>query len=53
VSVDTTGADFDVKAEKIKEDLGARKQPTRLGINLSKPVTQASIRVSIQPTKGN
>jgi hypothetical protein len=53
VSIDTNGADFDVKAETIKEDLSARKQPTRLGINLSKPVTQASIRVSIQPTKGN
>jgi len=53
VSVDTNGADFDVKAETIEEDLSARKQPMRLGINLGKPVTQASIRVIIQATKGN
>ena len=51
VSITATGADFEMKPEVIHEDLSARKEPTRLGINLTKPVTSAVIRVALTPEK--
>ena len=49
VQIEVTGADFEVEAESIEEDLGARRKPTRLGINLSHPVTGAVISLTISP----
>ncbi len=51
VNITATGADFEIKPEVIHEDLSARKEPTRLGINLTRPVTDAVIRVTITPEK--
>ena len=49
VQIEVTGADFKVEAESIEEDLGARRKPTRLGINLTQPVTDAVISLTISP----
>ena len=49
VEIKVTGADFGIQAETIDEDVSARKQPTRLGINLKKPVTNAVISLAITP----
>ncbi|MHC4640674.1 MAG: heparinase II/III family protein [Planctomycetota bacterium] len=51
VDIKITGADFDIRSETIKEDVSARKQPTRLGINLKKPVTNAIVSLTITPIK--
>ena len=51
VEIKVTGADFEVRPETIKEDVSARKQPTRLGINLKKPVTNAFVSLTITPIK--
>jgi pimeloyl-ACP methyl ester carboxylesterase len=47
VEIDTVGAEYTVDAEAIHED--APVQPTRIGINLVKPVTTAAITVRITP----
>ena len=44
-------ADFEIQPETIQEDVSARKQPTRLGINLSQPVTYALVSITITPTE--
>lgn len=49
VQIEVTGADFEIKTQSIEEDLGARKRPARLGINLSQPVTDAVISLTISP----
>ena len=49
VQIEVTGADFEIKTQSIEEDLGARRKPTRLGINLSQPVTGAVISLTISP----
>jgi len=49
VNITATGADFKIGPETIHEDLSARKEPTRLGINLTQPVTDAVIRVTLTP----
>jgi hypothetical protein len=51
VEIKVTGADFEIRPKTIEEDVSARKQPTRLGINLRKPVTNALISLTITPTK--
>ncbi len=51
VGITATGAEFEIKPEVIREDLSARKEPTRLGINLTQPVTSAVIRVTLTPEK--
>jgi hypothetical protein len=51
VEIKVTGADFEIQPETIDEDVSARKQPTRLGINLKQPVTKALISVIITPVK--
>ena len=51
VDIKVTGADFEILPETIKEDVSARKQPTRLGINLKKPVTNAIVSLTITPIK--
>jgi len=49
VDIKVTGAEFDIRAETIREDLGVHKQPTRLGINLKSPVTGAIVSLTITP----
>ncbi len=51
VEIKVTGADYEIRPETIKEDVSARKQPTRLGINLKKPVTNAIVSLTITPVK--
>ncbi len=51
VQIEVTGADFEILPETIKEDLSARRLPTRLGINLNQPVTQASVTLVITPVE--
>jgi hypothetical protein len=47
VEVGVTGGEFEIKAEKIEED--APVKPTRIGINLTKPVTDATVTMTIKP----
>ena len=49
VDIKVTGADFEIRPETIKENVSARKQPTRLGINLKKPVTNALVSLTVTP----
>jgi len=49
VDIKVTGADFEIQPETIQEDVSARKQPTRLGINLTRPVTHALVSITITP----
>ncbi len=51
VDIDVVGADFKIKPETIKEDLSGRRLPTRLGINLTKPVLRAVVNITIKPVK--
>jgi len=51
VDIKVAGADFEIRPETIEEDVSARKQPTRLGINLKKPVTKALVSLTITPIK--
>jgi len=53
VDVDTNGAEFEVKAETIDEDVSAPKKPIRLGINLTNPVSSATISLKITPIQKN
>lgn len=47
VEISVTSGEFEIKAEKIEED--ARVKPTRLGIHLTKPVTDATVTMMIKP----
>jgi len=51
VQIQVTGAEFEIQPEIIQEDVSARKQPTRLGINLKGPVTRAVISLTITPAE--
>ncbi|MDH4240039.1 MAG: heparinase II/III-family protein [Phycisphaerae bacterium] len=51
VEIKVAGADFEIRPETIEEDVSARKQPTRLGINLKKAVSNAVVSLTITPTK--
>jgi hypothetical protein len=44
-----SGADFKIRSETIQEDLSTPRVPTRLGINLTEPVTKAIISLTITP----
>ena len=48
VHIEADGLDFDVKAEKIKEDVQTKRLPTRIGISLKKPVTKARVVLKIR-----
>jgi len=50
VEIKVTGADFEIQPETIQENLSGNKKPTRLGINLKGPVTNALISLTITPT---
>jgi hypothetical protein len=49
VDIKVTGGDFEIQPEVIKEDLSVRKDPTRLGINLTQPVEHAVVTLTIKP----
>jgi len=49
VDIEVTGSGFEIQPETIREDVSARKQPTRLGINLTQPVTDARVCLTITP----
>jgi hypothetical protein len=49
VVVGVTGGNFRIDSREIKEDLPGRQTPVRLGIDLTKPVRQASIKIVIAP----
>jgi hypothetical protein len=49
IDIEAEGADFEIHAEEIKEDVRAPSLPTRLGIKLTKPVTKATITMTITP----
>jgi len=49
VNIKITGSDFEIEPETITEDVNARKKPTRLGINLTEPVTHALVCLTITP----
>ena len=51
VDISVTGAEFEIRPETIKEDLSGRRLPTRLGINLTRPVTEAVVRLAIAPAR--
>ncbi len=51
VDIQVTGAGFKIRPETIREDVSGPKQPTRLGINLTGPVTHAHICLTITPIK--
>ena len=47
VAIDTGGAAWELTVDEIEED--ARAQPTRLGIRLAEPVTEATVTAAISP----
>jgi hypothetical protein len=49
VDIKITGSDFKIEPETINENVSARKKPTRLGINLTEPVTHANVCLTITP----
>ena len=49
VEIHVKGAAFKIQAETIEEDLSGRKLPTRLGINLTEPVSRAVVTLVITP----
>ena len=49
VEITTGGLAFEVQAEEIKEDVRGGLTPTRLGIELTEPVRQATITLKIVP----
>ncbi|MHC4203943.1 MAG: heparinase II/III family protein [Planctomycetota bacterium] len=51
VDIEVSGGDFKIMPETIEEDLSGRRLPTRLGINLTKPVLRAVVSLTIKPTK--
>jgi hypothetical protein len=51
VDIKVTGAEFKIRSETIREDVRANKQPTRLGITFTSPVTNALVCVTITPAR--
>ena len=49
VDIKVTGGDYEIQPETIKEDLSVRKDPTRIGIHLTRPVTHAVVTLTIKP----
>jgi hypothetical protein len=49
VDVKTTGQEFEIHHEEIQENLETKTFPTRLGINLKQPVSEATISIEITP----
>ena len=51
VDIEITGADFKIQPETIEEDLSGNRLPTRLGINLTVPVSCAVVCLKISPAE--
>jgi len=51
VDIEVTGADFKIQPETIEEDLSGNRLPTRLGINLTRPVSRAVVCLTISPAE--
>ncbi|MEW6356469.1 MAG: heparinase II/III family protein [Planctomycetota bacterium] len=51
VDIKIEGAEYAIKAEEIKEDVHTPTLPTRIGINLTKPVTTATVTLTIRPAE--
>jgi len=49
VDIAADGAKFTIHEEEIQEDLPGGRVPTRLGINLTEPVTAATLTLTITP----
>ncbi len=49
VKIAVSGAGFEIKPETIEEDISGNRLPTRLGVNLTRPVTHATVSVTIAP----
>ena len=49
VQIDTDGLPFSIKSERIDEDVHTRRKPMRLGIELSGPIKEAVISLTITP----
>lgn len=49
VNIKINGSGFEIQPETINEDVSARKKPTRLGINLTEPDTNALVCLTINP----
>jgi hypothetical protein len=51
IEIKVAGANFEIRPKTIEEDVSARKQPTRIGINLKGAVNKALISLKITPTE--
>jgi hypothetical protein len=49
VEISTDGAEFDVHQEEIHEEVHSRHLPVRIGIDLTEPVKQARITMTVRP----
>jgi len=49
VNIKINGSGFEIQQETINEDVIDSKKPTRIGINLTEPVTHAFISLKIRP----
>jgi hypothetical protein len=49
VEITTDGPAFEIQADEIKEDVRGGRTPTRLGIDLTQPVSRATITLKIVP----
>ena len=49
VQIDTGGAAFNLRWEKLDEDVPSKKKPMRLCISLASPVKSATVSLTIQP----
>jgi hypothetical protein len=52
VAIDTGGLEFTITKDIIKEESLSNIQPTRIGISLDDPVTEAAITLQITPARG-
>jgi hypothetical protein len=51
IDIDAKGADFEITAEQIKEDVRTKTLPTRLAIKLKAPVDETTVTMKITPTR--
>jgi len=51
VRIETGGVPFEINAEQIQEDLPGRRLPARLGIELGRPVKEATVTLTIRPAQ--
>ncbi|HSW44732.1 MAG TPA: heparinase II/III family protein [Phycisphaerae bacterium] len=49
VAITAQGGEISIKAEEIHENLIAKRTPTRIGINLARPIEKGSITVVVTP----